>query len=84
MTSEQPHVSRRVVRAVARETGTDPLELPRLFDTIDPDALDALVREMAAGEVQFRYAGHEVTVDSHETVTVAPAPLTVGQPINSP
>ena len=63
--------SERVVRAVSRATGHDPLELPPLFESIDPDALDASIGAMADGEISFRFAGHDVTVDSDGTVDLS-------------
>lgn len=60
-----------LVEAVAAHAGTDPLELPRLFDVIDPEALHALVASMADGEVSFAFAGCSVTVDSSGTISVS-------------
>lgn len=63
--------SEAVIHTVARQTDRDPLELPPLFDVVDPDALDALVRQMRRGDVTFEYAGQTVTVDCDgQTVTV--------------
>lgn len=63
-------VTERVIRAVANGTGTDPLELPPLAATIDPDALNALIRTLSDGEVSFRYAGCAVTVDGSGDVRI--------------
>jgi hypothetical protein len=63
-------VSERVVWRVAAAADSDPSVLPPLYDYIEPDALDALVSNMADGEVAFTYAGYDVTVDSDGTVTV--------------
>lgn len=60
--------SERVVRVVADETGVDPLDLPPLQRTIDADALDAAVRGLDDGSVQFNYAGQCVTVRADERV----------------
>lgn len=63
-------VSQRVVAAVADARDEDPLELPPLYDVIDPDALDQLFnREVAGGRtgpgrVIFILAGCEVVVHS--------------------
>ena len=63
--------SEAVIHTVARETDRDPLELPPLFDAVDPDALDALARTRRGGDVTFEYAGQTVTVDCDgQTVTV--------------
>jgi hypothetical protein len=68
-----------VVWAVAAASDTDPLELPPLVSVLDSDSLDTLFdlsiwdpqgQDMT---VQFRYAGHSVTVNGHGTVEVAPS-----------
>ena len=76
--SEAP-VSQTVVLAVAEATGEDPIELPPLYDTVDPDALnelfdsDAPGAERVDGHVEFAYADCDVTVRADGRVTVAPA-----------
>lgn len=67
-------VSEQVIQQVAATADTDVLNLPPLYDAVDPDALDALVSGMTEGAVSFTYAGHEVTVTSDETVTVDTLP----------
>lgn len=76
---DQP-LSEAVVQAVAAfsdrsSVGADSDEaLDPLYDTIDPDALDALFRDAGddsrTGAVEFAYSGCEVTVDSTGLVTV--------------
>lgn len=61
-----------IVRSVAAHSNTPVEELPPLTDTIDPDALDALVDSMATGSVAFPYAAHVVTVAADGTVDVRP------------
>jgi len=63
--------SMRVVRRVARETGTDTAELPPLYDAIDPEALDAVVESTGTKSVTFTYVDHAVSVDANGTVSVA-------------
>lgn len=63
-------ISGMVVRHVATATDSNPLELPPLYEAIDPDSLDSLVEGMAEGELSFAYAGHRVSVDSVGTVSV--------------
>lgn len=49
-------------------------ELPPLYDTIDPDALNAIFEDgngRSTVEVKFVYCGYEVTVDGTGKVTVA-------------
>lgn len=67
-----------VVLTVAAAADVDPLDLPTLNDSVDPDALNRLLDTAGAGshefrgEVSFPYAGHEVTVRSSGTIRVEP------------
>ena len=61
-------VSRRVIQKVANSTDSDVLELPPLYDAIDPGALEKIVEGMSDGEVTFAYARREVTVTSDGTI----------------
>lgn len=75
---ESTPVSQRVVRAVAAETDTDPIELDCLFDVIDPESLNALFESTKSGSlrtegaVTFGYADCEVTVYASGDVDVDP------------
>lgn len=57
-------ISVAVVEAVAERRGVDPLELPAIWESIDPDALDKLFETDTAGpfSVSFEAAGCRVTV----------------------
>lgn len=64
-------MSEAVIHAVANAKGVDPIHLePRLYDVVDPDALDSLFRQ-GSGEVLFEYAGFEVRVDADGNVTLS-------------
>lgn len=74
--------SESVVDAVSEATGTDPLQMPRLGDVIDPDALDALFLADSAwaesagdggGKVSFRFDGCDVTVHADGRTVVSQA-----------
>ena len=77
-TAETDPVSQTVVLAVADATGDDPMELPPLYDTVDPDALNELFDPSTggavgrSGRVEFTYAGCDVTVHADERVAVSP------------
>lgn len=65
----------RVLERVAEQRGVDPVELPPLYESIDPDALETLfapagTRSRNAGRVTFEYAGCRVTVGTDGTVLV--------------
>ena len=56
-------VSMAVVQALGAVTNTPPEELPALYDSVDPDGLDALFRGRDTdGEVRFEHAGYRITV----------------------
>lgn len=62
----QESISSRVVWAIADERGVDPADLPPLHETVDTDALDALVdhdSDRRGGcTVRFSYAGRTVRI----------------------
>lgn len=69
---EANRASNVVVYTVAAHANRAVDELPPLYWSIDPDALDALVGSMEDGAVEFEYADHEVTVVADGSVTVVP------------
>ncbi|WP_277542716.1 HalOD1 output domain-containing protein [Haloarcula laminariae] len=77
--AEPRPVSYRVVEAICREAGAAPAELDPLYDSIDPDALDALFATAPSGpdriglRVSFRFAGYRVTVSGDGSVDIADA-----------
>lgn len=74
--TENGSISETVVVAVAEARGVDPTELdPRLYDFVDPDALDSLFRS-DEGSVAFTMAGCHVTVYGSGRVVVLPEPST--------
>jgi hypothetical protein len=62
-------VSQEIVELVAASEDIDPLELPPLSETIDPDALDRLFRN-TSGRLTFEYQSHTVTVEGNGGVEV--------------
>lgn len=68
MVGDNEELSERVVQATAAARSTDPLELPPLYDAVDPDALGALIEAMDDGEVVFSYDGCEITIGADGTV----------------
>ena len=75
MTRVRETATEQVIQAVATTTGTDPLELPPLYETVDPDALDALVEDMTTGTISFTYTGRDILVHSDGTVTIDDPPI---------
>lgn len=70
MDGEMRTASTDVVQTVAESTNNDPVDLPPLYETIDPDALDSILEETVDGWVSFTYAGVEVTATSEGGVAV--------------
>jgi hypothetical protein len=70
-------VTTAIVKRVASITGQDIDQVPPLYETIDPDALEALVDSTNASatslSIAFEYAGHHVTVTGDGTVHVGSA-----------
>jgi hypothetical protein len=67
--SDRPAVM--IVEAVSAATGRPTAELPPLQETIDTDALNALLNgQPSAVTVSFRYAGTVVSVSGNDTVEV--------------
>ena len=79
---EEGNVSLQIVDCVAKREHTDPLELPPLYDAVDPDALDDLFASgrqngmTQSGRIEFQYNGYTVIVefDSGPEITVKEEP----------
>ena len=60
-----------IVLAVAAVTDVEPVDLPNLTESIDPDALDALLSDGTDSvTVSFTYADCEITVDSGRSLSI--------------
>lgn len=72
---EKTPASMAVIVTLADVMGVDPVELDSLHSTVDPDALDALVRVRHGMEgdihVSFTHQGHAITVFSYGVVTIS-------------
>lgn len=66
--NEKP--SLRVPRKVAAMKNIPVRDLPALADSIDPDALDAIVGSTPASTVTFPYAGQLITVTAAGQISV--------------
>ncbi|SIR63192.1 hypothetical protein SAMN05421858_3016 [Haladaptatus litoreus] len=72
-------ISTVIAETIANHKGVDPADLEPLYETIDPDALDALFAHRTdgtartTGQITFVHAGYEITVTSDRTVTVEPS-----------
>ncbi|WP_231189283.1 HalOD1 output domain-containing protein [Haladaptatus sp. DYF46] len=70
--------SAAVVETTAQAASCDHQELGPLYDSIDPDAFDAILAPPTTKNtdtttlISFMYAGYSVTVQSNGTVNVSP------------
>ena len=73
---EKTPPSMAVIATLADVMGVDPVELDPLYSTIDPEALDSLVRvrNRTSGDIRvsFTHENHAITVHSYGLVTIAP------------
>ena len=63
----------QIVDVVAEAEGVEPVTLdPPLAEVVDPDALETLVEDSTASdlEVRFAYRGHDIVVDNSGRVQV--------------
>ena len=68
---ETRSASEAVVHEVAEQEDVQPEDLnPPLFEAVDPDALDGLLKN--TGTVSFEYHGYVVTVDHSANVSHQP------------
>ncbi|MDH5018927.1 HalOD1 output domain-containing protein [Halobacterium rubrum] len=69
--TERHPVSSRVVAALASATDTEPRNVdPPLYETVDADALDAVVASATDVELSFEHDGHTVVVRADGSVVV--------------
>jgi hypothetical protein len=61
-----------VVNALADVTDTPPLELPPLYDSIDPDTLDNVTDYGPGAIFQFSHGGYQVTVHGSGRIVLQP------------
>ena len=62
-----------VVSAVAEAEGVDVVDLPPLYNSIDPEALNRVFSSGAVESVEFEYAGYTVVVRGGGEVVVQSA-----------
>jgi hypothetical protein len=74
---EKTPASMAVIATLADVLDTDPVDLDPLHSSVDPEALDVLVRVHSGTDgdthVSFTHEGHTITVHSHGVVAITPA-----------
>lgn len=59
-----------IIAGVAERADEDPMDLPPLYEAVDPDAIDTIVRDGRSVQVTFEYAGYEITVAGPNDVAI--------------
>lgn len=62
--------SEAVIRAIAQAKGISPLEMPMLYEIVDPEALDAIFKGRDLSYIQFLYYGYKVIVVSDGRIII--------------
>lgn len=62
--------SEAVVRAIAQTKGISPVEMPALYEIVDPEALDAIFKGRNLSYIQFSYYGYKVIVVSDGRIII--------------
>ncbi|UTF55623.1 HalOD1 output domain-containing protein [Natronosalvus rutilus] len=75
LASKSHEIREQIVDGVAALEGTDPLELPPLYDVVEPDALESIFSPTISGtarvgRIEFPYAGHTITVEVEDEPVV--------------
>ena len=78
----QERVVDRILSAVADKEGCGKLDLPPLFEAVDPEALETLVEHEATFELTFTYNGYDIVFDDSGEIDVTVAGET-GLPENT-
>lgn len=75
---ETDSATEAIVMTVAGHAGIRPNALEPLYSVVDPEALDRIIRSVAArsspgnAEIIFRYQGYTISAYSHGAIEVAP------------
>lgn len=64
-----------IVNELSDTIGVDPMEMPPLYHSVDPDALDTLLTTAASNDdhavtVSFEHEGHSVTISSDGSLAI--------------
>ena len=71
MTLEEDSVpSEAVVRVIAQAKDIDPLEMPALYGSMDPEAINAVYDGGGFSGVQCSFCGYEVSITSNGQISL--------------
>ncbi|WP_226008222.1 HalOD1 output domain-containing protein [Natrinema salinisoli] len=72
---ERRGISTKIIEHIAKKEGTEPVELPPLYEAIDPDLLERLFAPKKdgaerPGRVEFQYNGYTVIAEFDEELQI--------------
>lgn len=70
MQTAQQSISHRIIESIAEQEGMDPIDLPPLYDSVDPESLNELIRSTGQGVIAFNYENYRVIINSDNRVQV--------------
>ncbi|MFC7216003.1 HalOD1 output domain-containing protein [Saliphagus sp. GCM10025334] len=75
LASESNEIHEQIIDEVAALEDRDPLELPPLYDAVEPDALESIFSPTVGGNtrvgrVEFPYADHTIIAEFEEEPVV--------------
>lgn len=70
MSGRDSNPSEAIVLEIAERTDVNPVDLPPLYERVDPEALDSLVQGPGSVHVTFEYTGYEVTVSETGCIAI--------------
>lgn len=71
-TTKSDSLLEEILRVVAKEEQCNELDLPPLYETLDPENLTQMVEQSETCEVTFQYHGYTVLVNGDSRVQITP------------
>lgn len=62
--------SETIMLEIAKRTNVSPGDLPPLYESFDPEALDKLIQGQGSFRLTFEYIGYEVTVSETGCIAI--------------
>lgn len=63
-------VTERILNAVAYREQCDVVDLPPLYEAVDPEALQQVVEDEAVAQIQFTYCGYQITAEQNGQIHI--------------
>jgi len=76
-TGRNDELCTEIAETVAEAADVDPLELDPLYDVVDPEVIEELLKTPSVAEessITFTYTGHQVTVEGEGVILVEELP----------